>query len=81
MTENYISNLNIESQRKVEPEVKVDTRPSQLRWLGVSLLYSVTVFDDIVQYLDYYTALQDVKNLPNYSAIAVIDDTQTSPLC
>ena len=47
MTENYISNLNIESHRKVEPEVKVDTRPSQLR-SGVSILHSVTVFDSAI---------------------------------
>ena len=47
MTENYISNLNIESQRKVEPGVKVDTRPSQLR-SGVSILHSVTVFDSAI---------------------------------
>lgn len=48
MTENYISNLNIESQRKVEPEVKVDTSPSQLSRPGVSLVYSVTVFDSAI---------------------------------
>ena len=63
MTENYISNLNIESQRKVEPEVKVDTRPSQLRWLGVSRLYSVTVFDSAIPWLHYTAGCEKLTKL------------------